>query len=90
MVRLACALAPEAARLLGALGAAACALLYASSRGAWSQSVLSEVYTLNAAFLGVVLWLLVEADRERDLRRLLLATYLFGLGLTNHLLLLAA
>ena len=90
VVRLACALAPEAARLLGALGAAACALLYASSRGAWSQSVLSEVYTLNAAFLGVVLWLLVEADRERDLRRLLLATYLFGLGLTNHLLLLAA
>jgi len=90
VVRLACALAPEAARLLGALGAAACALLYASSRGAWSQSVLSEVYTLNAAFLSVVLWLLVEADRERDLRRLLLAAYLFGLGLTNHLLLLAA
>jgi len=90
VVRLACALAPDAARLLGALGAAACALLYASSRGAWSQSVLSEVYTLNAAFLSAVLWLLVEADRERDPRRLMLAAYLFGLGLTNHLLLLAA
>jgi hypothetical protein len=90
VVRLACALAPEAARPIGgALAASACALLYASSRGAWSQSVLAEVYTLNAAFLGVVLWLLVEADRERDLRRLLLAAYLFGLGLTNHLLLLA-
>jgi len=90
VVRLACALAPDAARLLGALGAAACALLYASSQGAWSQSVLSEVYTLNAAFLSAVLWLLVEADRERDPRRLMLAAYLFGLGLTNHLLLLAA
>src|SRR5205085_8820952 len=54
-----------------------------------SQSVLAEVYTLNAAFLGLILWLLVEAQRERDVRPLLLAGYLFGLGLTNHLLLLA-
>jgi hypothetical protein len=91
VVRLSAALAPEPARRwTGALAALCCALLYASSAGAWSQSVLAEVYTLNAAFLGVVLWLLVEADRERDVRRLLLATYLFGLGLTNHLLLLAA
>ena len=90
VVRLACALAPEGARGAGgAFCAAACALLYASSRGAWSQSVLAEVYTLNAAFLGAILWLLVEAEREGDLRRLLLAAYLFGLGLTNHLLLLA-
>ncbi len=90
LARLACALAPDGARGLGgAFCAAACALLYASSRGAWSQSVLAEVYTLNAAFLGAILWLLVEAERERDLRRLLLAAYLFGLGLTNHLLLLA-
>lgn len=90
LVRLACALAPEASRhWIPALAAAACALLYASSRGAWSQSVLSEVYTLNAAFLAVILWLLVEAERDQDPRRLLLASYLFGLGLTNHLLLLA-
>jgi hypothetical protein len=90
LVRLAGALAGEAARGTAAFCAAACALLYASSRGAWSQSVLSEVYTLNAAFLGAVLWLLVEAQRDRDSRKLLLAAYLFGLGLTNHLLLLAA
>src|SRR6267378_1684967 len=83
------ALAPDGARGMGAFCAAACALLYASSRGAWSQSVLAEVYTLNAAFLGAILWLLVEAEREGDPRRLLLAAYLFGLGLTNHLLLLA-
>src|SRR3989449_3065437 len=89
LVRLACALATESARGTGAFCAAACAILYASSRGAWSQSVLAEVYTLNAAFLGAILWLLVEAEREGDLRRLLLAAYLFGLGLTNHLLLLA-
>ncbi len=90
LARLAYALAPEGARGAGgAYCAAACALLYAFSRGAWSQSVLAEVYTLNAAFLGAILWLLVEAERELDLRRLLLAAYLFGLGLTNHLLLLA-
>jgi len=89
--RLAWALLPDSTRGSGAaLCAAACALLYASSRGAWSQSVLAEVYTLNAAFLGVILWLLVEAEREGDPRRLLLAAYLFGFGLTNHLLLLAA
>src|SRR6185503_4816158 len=45
---------------------------------------------LIAAFLAAILWLLVEAERERDPRRLLLAGYLFGLGLTNHLLVLAA
>src|SRR5258706_4668408 len=90
-VRLAWALLPETARGQGAtLCVAACALLYASSRSAWSQSVLAEVYTLNAAFLGTILWLLVEAEREGDPRRLLLAAYLFGFGLTNHLLLLAA
>ncbi len=90
LARLAYALAPDGARGAGgAFCAAACALLYAFSRGAWSQSVLAEVYTLNAAFLGAILWLLVEAEREMNLRRLLLAAYLFGLGLTNHLLLLA-
>lgn len=91
LVRLAYSLSPPESRGLGALlSAGACALLYAASRGAWSQSVLAEVYTLNAAFLGAILWLLVKAEEERDVRSLILACYLFGLGLTNHLLLLAA
>ena len=91
LVRLALALTPGGARDIGAAACAgALALLYASSRGAWSQSVLAEVYTLNAAFLGAILWLLVTAERMGDVRRLMLASYLFGLGLTNHLLLLAA
>lgn len=66
------------------------ALAYAFSRGAWSQSVLSEVYSLNAAFLGAVLWALARADRTGSARHLALAAFLFGLGLTNHLLLLGA
>jgi hypothetical protein len=76
----------EGGAILAALGAA---LAYAFSRGAWSQSVLAEVYTLNAAFLGAVLWATARADRG-SVRHLALAAYLLGLGLTNHLLLLAA
>ncbi|MBI4364181.1 MAG: DUF2723 domain-containing protein [Candidatus Latescibacteria bacterium] len=75
-------------------GAAFCslaaALLYAFSRGAWSQSVLAEVYTLNVAFLGAILLSLARAEEGGRVRFLLLAAYLWGLGLTNHLLLLAA
>ena len=75
----------------GALvGAASAALVYAFSRGAWSQSVLAEVYTLHVALLGAVLWCLARAERASDPRPLALAAYLFGLGLTHHLLLLAA
>lgn len=72
------------------IAAVAAALAYAFSRGAWSQSVLAEVYTLNAAFLGAILWAAVRADRTGSARHLALAAFLLGLGLTNHLLLLAA
>src|SRR5262249_11859897 len=56
----------------------------------WSQSSVAEVYTLNAAFFGAILWALARADRTGGFRWLALAAYLFGLGLTNHLLVLAA
>jgi hypothetical protein len=74
-----------------ALGSGAgAALLYAFTRGAWSQSVLAEVYSLNVAFLGAILWCCARAGRREDVRWLLLASFLLGVGLTNHLLLLAA
>jgi hypothetical protein len=78
---------PGTGAIVAAIGAA---LAYAFSRGAWSQSVVAEVYTLNAAFLGAVLWAAVRADRTGSVRHLALAAFLLGLGLTNHLLLLAA
>lgn len=74
---------------LPALVASGAALLYALSRGAWSQSVLAEVYTLNVAFLGAILWALARFERRHDVRWLALASFLWGVGLTNHLLLLA-
>ena len=80
------ALGPSAAVFGALLGS----LLYALSRGAWSQSVLAEVYTLNVAILGASLWALARADRTGNLRWLFLSAYLFGLGLANHLLILAA
>lgn len=84
-------LAPRAAGPGAALfGALAGSLLYAFSRGAWSQSVLAEVYTLNVALLGASLWSIARADRTGRTRWLCLSAYLFGLGLANHLLILAA
>src|SRR5512134_78178 len=48
--------APKAAGTGGAMfGALGAALVYAFSRGAWSQSVLAEVYTLQIAILGAIL-----------------------------------
>src|SRR5262249_29358795 len=47
----------------GWLASATAALLYAFSLGAWSQSSVAEVYTLNAAFFGAILWALARADR---------------------------
>ena len=81
---------PRGAGAPAIAAAVAAALAYAFSRGAWSQSVLSEVYTLNAAFFGATLWASARADRAGSARHLMLAAFLLGLGLTNHLLLLAA
>jgi len=91
LARLVLEIAPGPRGGAGAMaGAVTAALVYAFSRGAWSQSVLSEVYSLNVALLGTILWCLARADRESSVRHLPLAAFLLGLGLTNHLLLLAA
>ena len=51
----------------------------------WDQAVIAEVYTLNALFIAVILYvLLLWRERPRD-RYLLLAAFLMGLSLTHHL-----
>ena len=90
IARLAAELAPAAGSTPLAVAALSAALLYALSQGAWSQSVVAEVYTLNIAFLAAILWALARAERTERNRYLALAAYLFGLGLSNHLLVLAA
>lgn len=61
------------------------ALLLAFSPVLWSQSVITEVYTLNAFFLMATLVLLYRWSFETERRgRLYLAAFLWGVSLTNH------
>ena len=90
IARWAVELTPTVSSTALALAALAASLLYGLSLGAWSQSVVAEVYTLNVAFLAAILWALARSERTGDNRFLALAAYLLGLGLTNHLLVLAA
>lgn len=68
-----------------ALAAATGAVAFGVCQGFWSQAVIAEVYTLNAAFLALVcLALFVWRERRQD-RYLLLWAFLCGLSLTHHL-----
>ena len=68
-----------------AVAAAAGALAFGLSGTFWSQAVITEVYTLEALLLAlVILVLLVWRDTRKD-RYLLLCTFLVGLSLTHHL-----
>jgi hypothetical protein len=68
-----------------AVAAASGALAFGISGTFWGQAVISEVYTLEALLVAlVILVLLVWRDRRND-RYLLLAAFLVGLSLTHHL-----
>jgi Flp pilus assembly protein TadD len=63
------------------------ALALAFSRTFWSQSVVAEVYTLNAFLLcGVILLLLLWGDTKKN-AYLYAAAGIFGLSLSNHYML---
>ncbi len=60
-------------------------LLFGFSPAMWSQSVIVEVYALNAFFeLLVVLLLYRWMCRPKETRALYAVAFFFGLGLTNH------
>lgn len=61
------------AALAGGLGAAT-----------WSQSVITEVYTLNLACMAGLCWLVWRWGETRDPRWLVGGSLLFGLGMCNH------
>ena len=73
-------------RLCGRVSAAAAgALAFGLCDAFWGQAVISEVYTLEALFVAlVILVLLFWRDRQND-RYLFLAAFLVGLSLTHHL-----
>lgn len=69
----------------GVVAASAAAIAFAVSKTFWSQSIIAEVYSLNALMIGATLYsLLLWRYRRRD-RYLLLAAFMAGLALTDHL-----
>src|SRR5215213_7919206 len=68
-----------------AVAAAAGALAFGLSGAFWGQAVISEVYTLEALLVAlVILALLIWRDTRAE-RYLLLSAFLVGLSLTHHL-----
>ncbi|NOZ05222.1 MAG: DUF2723 domain-containing protein [Chloroflexi bacterium] len=67
--------------------AAIAALALAFSPTLWSQSVITEVYALHAAFAGAILFCILryEAGEGRTSFWPQMAALLFGIGLGNHL-----
>jgi hypothetical protein len=72
-----------ASRLAAGAGAAALSVSHAF----WLHAVVAEVYTANAFFLVATLTLLLDWRQRQDGLRLAAAVVLFGVGLTNHLVL---
>ncbi|MBN1671698.1 MAG: DUF2723 domain-containing protein [Kiritimatiellae bacterium] len=73
------------AKTLCACCGVACGLLLAFTPALWSQSVIAEVYSLNAFFLLLLLLLTYRwMMRPERTKPLYLAAFLFGLGMTNH------
>lgn len=68
-------------RMLPAAGAAA---LLAFSATFWSQATVAEVYTMHAAFMLGVTYLLLRWRRERKPAYLLSAAVLYGVSLGNN------
>jgi hypothetical protein len=66
------------------VAAVVAALSYGVSEHFWSQSVLAEVYTLNALFFFVILAICLEAAARPAPRLLVTAALLYGLSLANH------
>ncbi len=57
------------------------------SHAFWLHSVIAEVYTANAFFLALTLYLLLEWRARRNMLWLAAALSAFAIGLTNHLVL---
>jgi hypothetical protein len=71
------------------ISAAVAALTFAFSSILWSQAVIAEVYALNALFSALVWYLMVSARAGGRWWQWLLAAGALGIGLGNHLSLVA-
>ena len=97
-LRLCRRLKPDAPAWLGTASAALAGATFAASPLLWSQAVITEVYTLNALFVGALLLIAAHlamplssdhSGLEATDRKLVLFGFVLGIGLGNHLTLLA-
>lgn len=73
-------------KLTGRMAAAAAgALAFGMSQTFWSQALIAEVYTLNTLLVALALYVLLLWRYEHKDYHLLLACFLMGFALTNHL-----
>ncbi|MCH7745071.1 MAG: DUF2723 domain-containing protein [Chloroflexi bacterium] len=98
ILRLCRYLKPDSAKPLWTVSAALGASVFAVSPLFWSQAIITEVYTLNTLFVGALLLIAThlalrppqeQARDERLTLKMALFGFLLGLGLGNHLTLLA-
>jgi len=77
---------PRLPALPRTLAAAVAALTFACSETFWSQAMIAEIYTLHAAFVAGVLWLILWWGEGADgaFGRLAVVALIYGLGLTHH------
>lgn len=69
---------------IGRAVSCAAALSFAFSREFWEQSVIAEVYTLNAFFIIACLYLLLQWTRTHSAKTLYALTIIYSLSLANH------
>ncbi len=83
---LACAGVYACARLLGAsrLPSLVAAWLFGASEHFWSQAIIAEVYTFNAALFFAAFALILHGGRGQRLWPWFAAAALYGFGLANH------
>jgi hypothetical protein len=75
---------PVSAWLIG-IGMTSSAWIFAFSPLQWSQATIAEVHALNVAFAIAVFWLLLRWRRQGGYWLPIIAAFLYGLGLGNHL-----
>ncbi len=79
---------PQLPSLIHRCTATALALTFAFSPTYWSQAIITEVYTLHALFVGLILWCclrgLSNGLSKGDIREVNLLAFIFGLSLTHH------
>lgn len=69
---------------IGSVASIGAGLLFAVSHTFWSQSIIAEVYALNALFFFALLWMALGLRQNFSRRGFLEFAFVFGLSMSNH------